>query len=839
MATLYGGNSNNTLNGTTGNDSIYAGGGQDIAFGGAGNDFLDGGTGHDVQYGGAGDDTLIGGTGYDRMFGEDGNDLLIGDDLDFDDLFGGAGNDTIFAGNSNDDWAFGETGDDVIYMDGGFDLAFGGTGADTLYGGGGSDTLKGDLGDDLLLGEADNDWLNGGEGQDTLSGGTGVDTLYGGGGNDQLAGGDGNDAIWGDSHEFSTGWYAARGDANTTLDVTNNADFAVELYWIDGYGTPVYYATLDAGDSVSLSTGADHHWFLTDAATEARLALFSAGEGASFTFTGDFNDTIDGGAGDDTIHAEYGDDSVVGGLGNDLIHGDAGNDTLEGGAGSDTLLGGVGDDRIEVRGADSTGGDPGIDSIDGGDGSDRLALSDGGGVSLSFSADGTGSYAFQSGGSGAFSGIEGIEGTALGDTINAAATGAGVAIDSGAGNDLIFGGAGADTLLFGAGDDAVFGGAGDDFIDDAVNVQLGGANQVYAGDGQDTVYTGSGNDILLGGAGDDLLVAEDGNDMLSGGTGADTLYGGAGQDLFHLTLAGGDDRIGDFDLTPVAGRATDQLDVSDLRGLDGQPIRWRDVTVTDDGAGNARLVFPEGESLVLEGIAPEQVDSKQEMAAIGIPCFVEGTRLLTTEAPVAVEGLHPGHRLIVAEGPPQPVLWTGQRRLGPARLQARPDARPFAHSAPCQPRLCLSGQHALVVEAADGQGPPRLARIAHLAAAGVAGVRPCSGRRQVVYWHVLLPRHALVQAEGRWAETLYPGPVALAALGRGARVRLFAQRPELAAVLAGQAEVAQAYGPRALPLLSRREVLAGGAGWRIRAAGGFGAAPQPGAEIAPASPGAG
>ncbi|WVJ71694.1 Hint domain-containing protein [Paracoccus marcusii] len=39
-------------------------------------------------------------------------------------------------------------------------------------------------------------------------------------------------------------------------------------------------------------------------------------------------------------------------------------------------------------------------------------------------------------------------------------------------------------------------------------------------------------------------------------------------------------------------------------------------------------------------------------------------------------------------------------------------------------------------------------------------------RCDVTYWHVLLADHQVLVAEGAWAESLLPGPVALCALGR-------------------------------------------------------------------------
>ena len=97
----------------------------------------------------------------------------------------------------------------------------------------------------------------------------------------------------------------------------------------------------------------------------------------------------------------------------------------------------------------------------------------------------------------------------------------------GSGNDSILGGDGNDTLFGSSGDDRVFGGSGNDYVSGS--------------DGNDYLRGGSGNDKLYGSTGSDLLIADSGNDSLWGGDGADRLYGGSGTD--SLRGGAGDDRI--------------------------------------------------------------------------------------------------------------------------------------------------------------------------------------------------------------------------------------------------------------------------------------------------------
>jgi Ca2+-binding RTX toxin-like protein len=82
-----GGNGNDTLTGTAGNDS------------------LNGGNGNDSLIGNAGNDTLIGGNGTDFLVGSAGDDLLNGDNGS-DTLTGGLGSDTLTGGNGQDIFVF-------------------------------------------------------------------------------------------------------------------------------------------------------------------------------------------------------------------------------------------------------------------------------------------------------------------------------------------------------------------------------------------------------------------------------------------------------------------------------------------------------------------------------------------------------------------------------------------------------------------------------------------------------------------------------------------------------------------------------------------------------------
>ena len=135
------------------------------AYGGDGNDYIRLSYGDDKIYGGIGNDTLYGRYGDDIINGNEGNDKLdawYGDDT----LYGGADNDILYGGYDDDD----------LYGGSGHDKLYGGAGNDYLYGGSGNDWLLGHAGVDRLYGNDGQDYLNGGLGDDIVSGGDGIDT---------------------------------------------------------------------------------------------------------------------------------------------------------------------------------------------------------------------------------------------------------------------------------------------------------------------------------------------------------------------------------------------------------------------------------------------------------------------------------------------------------------------------------------------------------------------------------------------------------------------------------------------------------------------------------------
>ena len=471
-------------------------------------------------------------------------------------------------------------------------------------------------------------------------------------------------------------------------------------------------------------------------------------------------DTISGGDGDDTVYGQGGDDVLSGEDGDDLLDGGIGDDCLDGGEGGDTLLGG--------DGADTLAGGDGADLMFGDADADTFQLED------NFGNDT----------------LQGGEGGNDVDTVDLTAVPSGVTVtytgdEAGAITD------GSDTITFSE-IEAL------DLTDqsDQVDASADSAGVVIdAGAGDDTVRFGAGDDSITGGTGYDELV---------------------------LTASGGVDSVSDFDISDDDGNGhfNDQLDVSDLIGGTGPggAVRAWDVAVGDDGLGNALLSFPSGEQLVLEGVAPNQINTVPQLYAAGVPCFTPDVRIATARGAVPAGNIQVGDLVQTADNGFRPVIWTGRRSLSPEELRANPKLRPYCVKpggfiSPQRPML-VSPQHRLVAgRHVFGQSARRSE--AFVSAKLLSDIDPRCTRRGVAfgvtYVHLMTEQHEVIFAEGVATETFWPGPEAVLGLSDEGRRELFTLFPELAAVQGlvgahGRARVSHVYGGLARVALKRRDL---------------------------------
>lgn len=547
----------------TNNSSLIADGGEgnDFIVGTLGNDVLDGGSGNDTASftnafngGGttgvtvdlnvqgvaqdtvaAGRDTLI---GIENLIGSALNDTLIGN-ADANVIEGGMGDDTLIGGAGNDTASYAGASAGVTVS-----LALQGTAQNT--GVTGTDTLTGFQN---LLGSAFND---------TLTGDAGENSLYGDAGNDTL----------------STG-----GNAAGTVDLldggagSDTASFA-------NYSAGITAVLRGANDGVAVLAGGQ-------IASLRGIENLRGGVGNDTLFGDDNDNVIEGGLGDDTLVGGNGIDTVAftgttgvtvdlsittaqnTGVGNDTI---LGFENVRTGAGNDTVTGDAGDNIFfDGGGADRYNGGAGSDTVDYSAATAAVV------INLNLTAA-------QTAGAGAGDVLIDIE------NITGSLVSANTLTGGNTTNNRLVGGAAADRLIGGGMNDTLIGGAG---------------NDVIFGDYVDTFSTAAGaadgNDVLEGGAGNDILIGGLGNDILRGGDGDDTLVGGIGNATTSLTAVytndGGNDTFDGGDGTDTAyayytGRAGGVA--FDLGNLEGNSAITLDGTNIGSFISIERVIFRGG-----------------------------------------------------------------------------------------------------------------------------------------------------------------------------------------------------------------------------------------------------
>ena len=171
------------------------------------------------------------------------------------------------------------------------------------------------------------------------------------------------------------------------------------------------------------------------------------------------------------------------------------------------------------------------------------------------------------------------------------------------------------------------------------------------------------------------------------------------------------------------------------------------LTVQDSGAGAGSG----GIDTIIFGsaISPGGVNIIDGNTVQAVACFAEGTSIETERGPVPVEHITVEDRLVTVGGASEPVVWVGSRTVNCARhpepetvWPVRVRAGAFGAGRPRRD-LFLSPDHAVFV---NGVLVP-----VKLLADGASIVQ--ESRDQVTYYHVELPEHAVILAEGLAVES--------------------------------------------------------------------------------------
>jgi Ca2+-binding RTX toxin-like protein len=503
------------LNGFT----LIGSGGPDLILGGPFNDDLEGG---------GGNDTLIGGAGNDRFFfktvtGAAEVDLLGElasegtDELWFNTL---AANDPLTVNLTSDTALATHTGRTVTSLTGqavNFEGVFGGAGndqitgnnsANRLLGGNGNNTINGSGGTDTLIGGDGNDVLNGGDNDDEIQGGPGdvmngdsgndlflintelaaTDTVNGGGGNDTWFFEDASPGATGPFHFF-------------------DADLVGGQLVINQRTTPG-----GANKETHVLTSIENVMVRDSAFND--VIDFSALSSTDLATLGFPKFTLDGNGGDDTIIGTAGDDILIGSGDNDFLDGRDGNDTL------------LGDSGITFKGVTFVTPPDGNDTALGGNGSDTF---DGGGGINTFDGgpgqNGTIIHGTNSNDNILIGRQIGPNGPQIVVTINGQTT-----VEDLKNCQTIF-------VFAAAGNDGV------KMLSSAANIWKAdfhgeaGNDNLTGGNLSDLLDGGEGHDVLDGLSGDDTLIGGPGRDLLRGGFGVDQFFASDGElDLIFADL---------------------------------------------------------------------------------------------------------------------------------------------------------------------------------------------------------------------------------------------------------------------------------------------------------------
>ncbi|MCC5973489.1 MAG: Hint domain-containing protein [Rubellimicrobium sp.] len=336
----------------------------------------------------------------------------------------------------------------------------------------------------------------------------------------------------------------------------------------------------------------------------------------------------------------------------------------------------------------------------------------------------------------------------------------------------------------------VIGTSGHDVIDGSAD-----PDEIHGLEGDDSLYGHGGDDLLYGGDGDDMLAGGAGDDLLDGGAGDDTLWGGSGADTFVFRDGYGHDVIMDFDITEdrvnlTSGGVETWADVQDRLGAD-----------TD---GTALLTLDDGSTLRFEGLSLDDLNEDHFILPPSPVCFAAGTRIATPHGNVLVELLRAGDLVLTLDHGPQPLLWVGRQQTvfghGNHRHQPVRIAAGAMGSGLPEADLLVSPQHRLLVVGPQAKrfAAGGLAKAKGLC--GQPGISPETACTSVEYLQLLLPRHAIVLANGLPAESFLPRGFALSSL-------LPADRATICALIPGLIDDPRtAYGPPARPLLSMQQL---------------------------------
>ena len=232
------------------------------------------------------------------------------------------------------------------------------------------------------------------------------------------------------------------------------------------------------------------------------------------------------------------------------------------------------------------------------------------------------------------------------------------------------------------------------------------------------------------------LTVSDGNDV----TGL-VVFGGAGSFVISNTV---------MPFATLSGfTSANTLDLASVAYSSGGTVNFSDGSLVIAEGGKTYV-------LELSGAYPHEVFHIASDPFAGTlvtvadaPCFVTGTLIATPHGNTPVERLSVGDLVLTEGGGPTPITWIGSRRVDCRRLPEPARVRPVRIRAdafgPARPErdLFISPDHAIFAEGV-------LIPVKHLInGRSIAQV----AADEVTYFHLELPQHAVILAEGLAVES--------------------------------------------------------------------------------------
>ena len=227
-------------------------------------------------------------------------------------------------------------------------------------------------------------------------------------------------------------------------------------------------------------------------------------------------------------------------------------------------------------------------------------------------------------------------------------------------------------------------------------------------------------------------------------------------------------------------------------------------------AGKSYYIFedpapPRDTELTVTGVSTPNSTSYSSFSTTGVVCFTPGTMIATPNGRRPVEALSAGDVVLTVDAGPQPIRYICTRTV--QFEQAKSGLKPIhiragalGHGIPARD-LAVSPQHRLLFKGDTVQDAFGTRQVLGMAKGLTAlpGIRVMSGKKEVTYISLLLPQHHVIDANGAYAETLWPGPQAIEALASADRKAIYALCPGLLA------DPVHGYGAPARRMLTRRQ----------------------------------